>query len=81
MPDQLRSTRLARQPGWGHALDDLVVGANAIRTVGYDFEWDALKARANQIKHGISFPEATTVFGDPHAILIPDPDHSWDEQR
>jgi uncharacterized protein len=27
------------------------------------------------------FPEATTVFGDPFEMTIPDPDHSDQEQR
>jgi uncharacterized DUF497 family protein len=34
------------------------------------FEWDASKARSNLKKHGISFEEATTIFGDPRAITI-----------
>ena len=34
------------------------------------FEWDATKARANLKKHGISFEEATTIFGDSNAITI-----------
>jgi uncharacterized DUF497 family protein len=34
------------------------------------FEWDASKARSNIKKHGISFEEATTIFGDPRAITI-----------
>jgi len=34
------------------------------------FEWDAAKARSNFKKHGITFEEATTVFGDPRAITI-----------
>ncbi len=37
-----------------------------------DFEWDEDKARANEAKHGVSFAEATTVFGDPQAIDAPD---------
>ena len=37
-----------------------------------DFEWDDAKARANQAKHGVSFHEATTVFGDPQALDAPD---------
>jgi uncharacterized DUF497 family protein len=46
------------------------------------FEWGAAKARANLQKHGISFPEAETVFADEHALLLPDPDHSSvDEER
>jgi uncharacterized DUF497 family protein len=35
-----------------------------------DFEWDSEKAEANLIKHGISFPEAATVFADPFAVYI-----------
>ncbi len=45
------------------------------------FEWDARKDRENQRKHGVSFQEATTVFGDPLAGTIPDPDHSRGESR
>lgn len=30
-----------------------------------EFEWDPDKDRANQEKHGVSFAEASTVFGDP----------------
>jgi len=45
------------------------------------FEWDDEKARANRRKHGVSFDEAATVFGDPLSITIPDPDHSSQENR
>jgi uncharacterized protein len=45
------------------------------------FEWDAEKAAANLAKHGVSFEEATTVFGDPLAITFADPDHSESERR
>jgi uncharacterized DUF497 family protein len=37
------------------------------------FEWDRKKAAANPGKHGVSFEEASTVFGDPLAGTIPDP--------
>jgi uncharacterized DUF497 family protein len=37
-----------------------------------DFEWDAIKARTNLAKHGVSFEEATTVFDDARAIEAPD---------
>ncbi len=40
------------------------------------FEWDAKKARTNEGKHGVSFNEAATAFGDPLSVTIPDPDHS-----
>ena len=46
-----------------------------------EFEWDERKAGANIKKHGISFHEAATVFGDPLAITFPDPDHSEEEDR
>lgn len=45
------------------------------------FEWDPEKERENIKKHGVSFEEATTVFGDPLAGTIPDPDHSLGEPR
>ena len=45
------------------------------------FEWDPGKAIANLRKHGISFEEAETAFLDDHALLLPDPDHSSDEER
>lgn len=46
-----------------------------------NFEWDTAKAERNLRKHGVSFPEAATVFGDPLAMTYPDPDHSKAEQR
>jgi len=46
-----------------------------------DFEWDEAKAAANLELHGVSFPEASTAFGDPLSITIADPDHSEEEQR
>jgi uncharacterized DUF497 family protein len=45
------------------------------------FEWDPRKAAANLKKHGITFQEAATVFGDPLAITFQDPDHSEGEER
>ena len=45
------------------------------------FEWDPRKERRNRQRHGISFDEASTVFGDMLSITIPDPDRSDDEQR
>ncbi len=46
-----------------------------------DFEWDEEKALANLYKHGVSFQEAATVFGDPFALTFEDPDHSVGEHR
>ena len=45
------------------------------------FEWDAEKASINQKKHGVTFEEAQTVFGDYDALRRFDPDHSEDEDR
>ena len=45
------------------------------------FEWDAEKAASNLKKHGVSFQEAATAFGDPFSATIADPDHSEDEDR
>lgn len=44
------------------------------------FEWDGRKAAVNRIKHGVSFEEAGSVFGDPDA-LGPDLHHSEKESR
>jgi uncharacterized protein len=40
------------------------------------FEWDPKKAAKNLKKHGVTFQEAATVFGDPLALTFHDPDHS-----
>lgn len=45
------------------------------------FEWNPQKAQSNLQKHGVSFEEAVTVFGDPLAVTIDDPDHSVGEMR
>jgi uncharacterized DUF497 family protein len=49
--------------------------------VGYTFEWDPIKAASNLRDHGVSFEDASTVFADPLAMLMADPDHSVDEER
>ena len=46
-----------------------------------EFEWNPAKADSNVSKHGVSFDEAATAFGDPLSITIADPDHSADEDR
>jgi uncharacterized DUF497 family protein len=45
------------------------------------FAWDENKASANLARHGVSFEEAATVFGDPLSDTFDDPDHSVEEQR
>jgi len=49
--------------------------------LGYIFEWDPKKAESNARKHGVTFDEASTVFGDPIGLLMPDPDHALNEER
>lgn len=49
--------------------------------MGLRFEWDPGKATSNLLKHGVSFLEAATVFGDPLGEIIDDPDHSTTEAR
>ena len=46
-----------------------------------EFDWDIEKAGRNLEKHGVSFQEAATIFGDPLALTCFDPDHSEDEDR
>jgi uncharacterized DUF497 family protein len=45
------------------------------------FSWDPNKDLLNQRDHGITFQEATTVFGDSLAVTVSDPDHSIGEER
>ena len=49
--------------------------------VDYNFKWDLIKARKNWNKHKIAFDEAATIFRDPKAVTIFDPDHSESEER
>lgn len=45
------------------------------------FEWDPQKAERNLKRRRISFAEASTIFYDPLAKTIADPDHSVTENR
>jgi len=45
------------------------------------FVWDLKKAANNIAKHGVSFEEAASLFGDPLALTVPDPVHSVGEYR
>ena len=45
------------------------------------FEWDPRKAKVNLAKHGVSFEEAMTVFGDLLARIFDDEEHSEDEKQ
>jgi uncharacterized DUF497 family protein len=47
----------------------------------HHFEWDPEKARTNLTKHGVSFGLAASVFLDPLAVTIFDPDHTGQDER
>ena len=47
----------------------------------FKFEWDDQKAASNLQKHGVSFDEAVSVFGDTRALTFSDTDHSEFEDR
>ena len=49
--------------------------------MGLEFSWNAEKAALNLSKHGVTFEEASTVFGDPLSVTVFDPDHSEEESR
>lgn len=49
--------------------------------MGLRFEWDKEKSRNNLRKHGVTFDEASTIFGDPLSVTIDDPQHSIREPR
>ena len=46
-----------------------------------DFEWDPVKTRTNEQKHGVTFFEACEVFDDDHSSAVGDPDQSVGENR
>ena len=39
------------------------------------FIWDPKKAASNARKHGVTFKDAVTVFADPLALILDDPNH------
>lgn len=49
--------------------------------MGLRFEWNPEKAKSNLKKHGVTFAEAATVFGDALAGIRDDLDHSETEER
>ncbi len=44
-------------------------------------KWDETKAVRNLAKHGVSFEEASSIFGDPLSETSDDPGHSAEDQR
>lgn len=49
--------------------------------MSFQFEWDVNKAALNVQDHDVSFDEAESVFDDPFAMAMEDPDHSVGEER
>ena len=49
--------------------------------MGLSFQWDERKAARNLRKHGVTFEEAATVFGDPLLLTRSAPEHSNGEER
>jgi uncharacterized DUF497 family protein len=49
--------------------------------MAFTFEWDPQKAITNARKHGVTFDEAATAFGDPFGLIVDDPRHSEAEPR
>ena len=47
----------------------------------FKFEWDDQKAANNFLKHGVSFDEAVSVFGDALALTFAGTDHAEVEDR
>ena len=45
------------------------------------FEWDPAKAAQNVRKHGVSFLEAQTSFGDNYGLLVDELESASDEHR
>lgn len=46
-----------------------------------EFELDPINAYANEQKHGVTFDDASTVFGDALSVSGRDLDHSVGENR
>ena len=42
----------------------------------FKFEWDSPTTASNFLKHGMSFDEAVSVFGNVRALKFSDTDHS-----
>ncbi len=45
------------------------------------YRWPGMFASQTRRKHKVGFADASTVFGDPLAITIPDPDQIAGEER
>jgi len=50
-------------------------------TVQLNFEWDPIKAAANQQKYGVRFEQVATIFRDRNMLSLYDEEHSNNEDR
>jgi uncharacterized DUF497 family protein len=48
---------------------------------GIEFEWHGPKAVSNRRKHGVTFEEGATIFGDERSLLLSDADSDDVEER
>lgn len=44
------------------------------------FEWDPDKAASNEVRHGVTFAEATTCFEDPHGCYLKNEAPSYEDR-
>ena len=58
-----------------------ICNGNRRKELSLVFVWDQEKANLNTKKHGMTFEEASSAFGDPLSLTVPDPDHSSGEKR
>jgi uncharacterized protein len=65
----------------GDQTNPTTVPAESAQIPAYDFQWDASKAMANVLKHGVSFESAATVLNDPMLLTVYDAQHSQFEER
>jgi uncharacterized protein len=70
-PDELQESRQGGSPG----------SVVFLQIMSIWFAWHPEKERSHQHKHGVSFEEAVTVFGDPLARIHQDPEHPRRERR
>jgi len=45
------------------------------------FDWNPIKDRENELKHGVGFAQAQLAFADPHRVIEEDLEHSEDEPQ
>jgi uncharacterized DUF497 family protein len=66
----------ARRARWGGLTQESALSdRTSVLHFPIRFAWDPAKAQANLQKHGVSFAEAATIFGDPFAAFISDDEH------